>query len=118
MKLFVLFCQPEDKKFVPQALAVVDEYFALHKYGSVESAKAELEKMYMEAAYLLPDDNFDWFEVNLGAIERTIQNVLIPVPPVLTGDLEVPKPEAMRNPSITVQIGRIPGKVDDDEIPE
>ena len=118
MKLFILFCQPEDTKLVPQALAVLDEYSALHSHGSVETAKTQLEEGYLASEYLREGDNYGWFEVDLGLVEETLQSNLIPKVPSITGELVAPKPESMRNPSITVQVGRTPGKVFDDEIIE
>jgi len=118
MKLFILFCQPEDTKLVPQALAVLDEYSALHTHGSVETAKTQLEAGYLASEYLRETDNYGWFEVDLGPVEKTIQAKLIPQVPSITGELVNVEPASVRNPSITVQVGRTPGKVFDDEIIE
>ena len=118
MKLYVLFCQPEDTKLVPQAIAVLDEYSALHRYGSVEEAKKQMVEGYIASEYLLADDNFDWFEIDLGPVEKEVQNTLLPKIPSLDGELVTPQPASVRNPSITVQVGRTPGKVRDDEIIE
>ena len=118
MKLYILFCQPEDTKLVPQALAVLDEYSALHSHGSVETAKTQLETGYIASAYLRESDNYGWFEVDLGPVEETLQASLVPKLPSIRGELVDPKPQSMRNPSITVQVGRKPGKVFDDEIIE
>lgn len=118
MKLFILFCQPEDVKLVPQALAVLDEYSALHTHGSIETAKTQLETGYLASEYLREGDNYAWFEVDLGPVEKTLQANLIPQVPSISGELVPQEPGSVKNPSITVQVGRTPGKVFDDEIIE
>lgn len=112
MIIHVLFGQKvEEHEFqnAPEALAVIDDVTAKVKPDYMAKTRSEvLDSEYYSGA--------EWVKVDMGSVDLLIRNTIAPPPLELTGTLAQPKGKDIRNASITVQVGRKGGRIDDSEI--
>jgi len=121
MRLFVLFAHQPSKP--PKAMAVVDQN-TIQKSGHEEMAykKIALEQVKNSAQDVEGVTNWAWFQIDLPptAMGRIVEYLTSTVPRFATNDV-TPSPIETVHPStegITVTVGRVPGKIIDDEIRE
>ena len=114
MRLFVLFGIPEGKGY-PKALVVVDSR-TIQESGNTDQEYKDL----VEEAVLDGDEKYErmgWYTIGLPqGSENTLIHELRQLKTSFSGKIEpAPKPHPSIE-GITVQVGRIPGKIRDDEI--
>jgi hypothetical protein len=121
--IYVLFAQRVEQhegEHAPEAVEVVDEYALTDT--TLETIENTVVGQWEEDFGPFEDTfvNRQWIEIRLGQVERELRDLLLnPQLPKLQGNAIVPKPSVGTHPSysgITVQEGRTPGKIVDDEI--
>lgn len=128
MKVFVLFAQRKETypgEFAPIALNAIDDR-SVAEFSDIENFSLEditqetianWEQTYSDLVFTDVHETWSWFEIDLGPAEQTLRKALLN-PPKLAGKLKeesVPKGNHPSYGSITVQQGRTPGVIQDDE---
>ena len=122
MIIYLLFAQrieDYEGEHAPEVLESVDEYvLGGTSLDAVEKEVIEGWKREYGGELSETFVAWQWIEIRLGQVEKAIRDILLK-PPALEGHAVLPTPKMSNHPSyngITVQEGRVPGKIVDDEI--